>query len=528
MKWCAGAMFPKRKFKGRSVSNAGSVRHHGRMDDVHVSDSVFASQWHGDIQSAQSGSDGDSVDVEMIENVEECDVDEEEEIFWTPGDPIDTGCDLLDRFLKKITALRWDINSQYAPWKNIFHAGCDFIFHQIGISEAKMDVILGIFHWWSESGERMSKEMLPTSAKALKREHEKIFPDMGEFVERVDVPASRTSRPGRLFFLSSLLFVAMHMLTPKFMSLREKPLDETTWREDTVFATLWARKYHHLTAPDGWAQIFDGTDKHFISRGSVIGRDAEWFVVMGTEQAPSKSLDGKTFTEISRFSARDARGIQHVRLRQVDRFNGELLGMRGDTMRVPLRKRMLWNYAGQVEDFICHEGWDWPKSAKGLTHGLTPKDDMWVWGANMDGTGMFQFSSTLDETEMLYLRDWPGRVSYKHMVWDCGASLKGVDPSLLVGMLGRDVALTEQRHVRTLQARSDGRIVWKRIHMHLATLQGDRRGMEPPLGKLHSGSGTRNERKDFRGAVDGFEMGPRGVGPHAFCGQERIFPQVCV
>ena len=345
--------------------------------------------------------------------------------------------------------------------------------------------------------------------------------------ETVVVKDPETLEETPFYYLSPLIWVAMQGLTPILSNLRERPLDRNTWRKNSIHNTRWAKKWHHLTSRGDWALIWDGSNTHFISSGSLIQQNGEIFVVHKLAQRPCREIVGLNFSRLGEFDANEAKGRQSVSIQQVDMTNGEIHAITGELEWRHLITDEDWEYVGQVEDFVVADHLDLPATAGGLCEGVQPGDDMWIWGVNIDGTGMFTFSQRLAGTEMLYLRDWGSRLPYYDMAWTCGACIKGGDPRLMIGMLGRDVALTEQKNIRTLKVLDNGDVVWRRIHMHLGNVVGDRRGTDGPLNKLNSGDQTRFEWKDFASWDDGFGMGIRNDGPHAFGGDARMFRSVC-
>lgn len=306
------------------------------------------------------------------------------------------------------------------------------------------------------------------------------------------------------------------------------PLRPETWSQQSIFRTRWAKQWKHLTAPSDWGVIHDGQRCHFISQGSIIQNGEGTFAVRKLKQEPCRQISGHTFSQLKKFDSRDAEGRQSVLLHQVKIEGGWIIGQAAASAWKVLDSSDIWESVGVVEDFNCIEGLDLPQSATGLLHGCNKDDHMFLFGMCMDACSPYTFSNSLSGTDFLYLRPYCLRASYNHFGFACAAIPSGVDPSLAVAMLGRDVALMETGNLCTPTVMSDGTVQWQKIHAHLANFVSDRGGADKPLGRLKVGSGTKSEWKGFRGCQDGFAIGPRNDGFHPFGGDCRLFRSVCI
>lgn len=346
-------------------------------------------------------------------------------------------------------------------------------------------------------------------------------------LEKINVPCSDGHRAGSFYYISPMVFVVMQSLTPLIGGLREMPLRPETWTQQSIFRTRWAKEWRHLTAPSDWGVIHDGKRCHFISQGSIIENDEGTFVVRELRQQPHTAIDGKKFSQLRKFETDDARGEQRMLLHKVEIEAGWIVSQRARGEWRLLDSSQIWESLGAVEEFQCIEGLDLPRSATGLLDGCNQDDHMFMFGMCMDACSPYTFSNSLSGTDFLYLRPWCLRASYNHFGFACAAVPKGVDPSLAVAMLGRDVGLMESGNLYTPTVVADGSVRWKRIHAHLANFVSDRGGADRPLGRLKVGSGTKSEWKGFRGGRDGFAIGPRNDGFHPFGGDCRLFRSVC-
>ena len=345
-------------------------------------------------------------------------------------------------------------------------------------------------------------------------------------LEKVDVPPSREFRAGSFFYVSPLVFIVMQMLTPLVGGLREMPLRPETWQKKSIFNTNWARHWSHITARSDWGVIFDGRRCHFISQGSVIRNEMGMFVVQRVEQKPVKDMRNCTFSQLQKFQSADTQGAQRVLVYGIHVENQWVVRATTRPHWQRLDKMDRWDFCGQIEDYSVLNEINLPVSASSLTEGCTEDDHMFIFGMCMDGCSPYSFSRSLTGTHFLHLRPWCIRASFTHFGFACAAIPKGVDPSLAVAMLGRDIALIESGNLFCPRVMDDGVVRWQRIYAHLANFISDREGSDNPLGRIHAKAGTKCEWKGFIGCRDGFGIGPRNEGPHAFGGDSRIFRSV--
>ena len=345
-------------------------------------------------------------------------------------------------------------------------------------------------------------------------------------LEKVDVPQTAEHRAGSFYYISPFVFIVMQCLTPLVGGLREMPLRPETWREHSIFDTTWAKQWHHLTSPGDWGVIYDGRRCHFISQGSIVSNEYGTFVVEKLRQRTCTALEGLTFGQLQDFELNDARGEQQVLLHKVRIENGWIVDMEeNDTWEI-LDPESIWELTGSVNDYQISSGINVPKPATSLLHECSRDDHMFIFGMCMDGCSPYTFSNNLSASNFLYLRPWCLRASYNHFGFACAAIPNGVDPSLAVGMLGRDIALIESGLLHTPRVMDDGTVRWQRIFAHLGNFISDRQGSDNPLGRIHVTAGTKSEWKGFVGVSEGFTMGERNDGFHQFGGNVRIFRSV--
>lgn len=346
-------------------------------------------------------------------------------------------------------------------------------------------------------------------------------------LEKIDVPRTAEGRAGSFYYISPLVFIVMQSLTPLIGGLREMPLRPETWREKSIFNTTWAKKWHHLTSPGGWGVIYDGKRCHFISQGSVINNSSSTFVVEKVNQQTARSLQDCSFHALKHFTQSEAQGKQFMLLHEVKIQGGWIIQVTEEPTWLELHPTAVWHFTGSVHDFNVAEGINLPTPASSLLHECTREDHMFIFGMCMDGTSPYTFSNSLSGTNFLYLRPWCLRASYNHFGIACAAIPDGVDPSLALGMLGRDVALMESGLLHTPRVMDDGSVRWQRIFAHLGNFISDRAGSDNPLGRIHVAPATKSEWKGFVGHQEGFGIGPRNDGFHQFAGNARIFRSVC-
>ena len=264
-----------------------------------------------------------------------------------------------------------------------------------------------------------------------------------------------------------------------------------------------------------------------MSQGSVVQRDERTFVIEKLQQSPRTPLGTLTFGQLAKFKREDVEGRLWMLVHEIEIVDSQVERvLRGRTWRL-LGADSEWQYLGQIEKFTQAHGLQLPTSASGISHGCSNTDPVFLLGMNMDGCGPYKFSKTLEGTNLLYLRSWTLRASFRHFCFPCAAVPKGVDPSLAVGMLGRDVSIMERGDVCTVKAGHDGVARWQRIFCHLANFVSDRDGSENPLGRIHASAKTKSEWKGFLGWRDGFGLGPRAEGNHEFGGNARYLRSVC-
>lgn len=463
--------------------------------------------------------------------------------LWKFGDEYEkSGCDLLAKIIEEFAKMVWDPMDASSPFPNCVRLGLYFLMNLV--SEEIMDFILDLIRWWQEEDVTLQTTNLPNNAKELKRDNKHFVPDLSKFVglcqtirankcrvldetEKIDVPASAEHRAGSFYYISPMVFVVMQSLTPLIGGLREMPMRPETWRKQSIFRTTWARKWSHFTAPGDWGVIYDGHRCHVISQGSIIENSDATYVVTEVKQEPESPMHGKTFSALAQYDSEDARGKQRVHVHRI-RIEHDWITYKASAGEwKALDPSELWQTKGIVTDYSCVAGLDLAQPATGLMDGINEDDHMFIFGMCMDGCSPYTFSNSLSGTNFLYLRPWCLRASFKHFGFACAAIPSGVDPSLAVAMLGRDIALMETGTLYVPTVMGDGTVRWQRIHAHLANFVSDRVGADNPLGRLHVGSGTRSEWKGFRSYQDGFAMGPRNDGFHAFGGNSRLFRSVC-
>lgn len=333
----------------------------------------------------------------------------------------------------------------------------------------------------------------------------------------------------RMFYISPFIFVALNFLTPTLTHMREMPLQPTTWRQGSVFATQWAKNWHHLTSPTGWGVITHHGQGKIISAGCVLRRQDELAVVVRIEQRPCANLDVGRFADLLNLNSEQARGQQWMYLLPLEIDENTIVGTGASEIEVQLADEIDWTYVGQIEKCPQVPDLHLPQTSSKLLQDCKEDDPMVLLAMNMDACTPLGFSTSLDGMTFLYGRDLTNRCSYSHFAWPLAAVPKGVDESLATALLCRDVAFAEQHNVWAWRVfDTDNKLERQRVHLHLANFISDRRGSDNPLGRIEATGGTKNEWKSFTGAAEGFDLGRRGEGNHRFGGNARMFNTVCV
>lgn len=462
---------------------------------------------------------------------------------WSPGNEDQCGCNMLEKILRVFGALRWNPNETTAPFPNCVILGLALMLKHV--SEGVMDLLLDVLRWWQERNVNLQDIDLPENAKKLKRQKQEVLPDMGQFIglcfflksseskvrvfaESVTVPDTPGYRGGTFYYVSPFVLIAMDMLTPVTLAMMEHPQKPSTWRRNSIWNTNWVKQWSHITAPSSWGVVHDGTNGHFVSQGSVIQRDDKTFVLERLLQRPRRPFRQLTFGQLSKFKPEDVEGRLWILVHEIEMVNGHIQGKLGEKTWRLLSAASEWKYLGQVETFTQESELNLPQSASGMLEECSDSEQIFLLGMNMDACGPYKFSKTLTGTHMLYLRSWTMRASYRHFGFPCAAVPNGMDPSLALGMLGRDISIIERGDIYTVKACTDGIARWQKIFCHLANFVSDREGSDNALGRIHAGAKTKSEWKGFLGWRHGFGLGPRADGNHEFGGNARYFRTVCI
>lgn len=121
----------------------------------------------------------DSEDVEMKDEPTHAHV-HMQDAQWTEGDEAKCGCDMLQKILKVFASVTWDPQNVNAPFPNCVILGLSLMLKHV--SEAVMDLLLDVLRWWKENNVQLQDITFPANAKKLKRDKEKLLPDMGQFI----------------------------------------------------------------------------------------------------------------------------------------------------------------------------------------------------------------------------------------------------------------------------------------------------------------------------------------------------------